>query len=56
VYATALAGGYLAAERVAALVDDSAAAKAAGDAARAVESVQHLQAVKAVGVVGRAAA
>jgi hypothetical protein len=54
VCATALAGGYLAAVPVAALVDDWAAAKAVDDAARAAESVQRLQVAEAAGVVERA--
>lgn len=54
-YATGLAGDYPAAVPVAALVDDRAAAKAAGVVARAVEPVQRSQAVEAVGVVVPAA-
>ena len=56
VYATVLAGDYPADVPVAALVDDWAAAKVAGDAARAVESVQCLPAAEVVGVVVPAAA
>jgi hypothetical protein len=54
VYAMASAGGYLAAEPAAALVDGWATAKAVDDAARVVESVQRLQVAEAVGVVERA--
>jgi hypothetical protein len=58
VYATALAGGYLAVEPVAALVDDWVAVNVAGDVAQAVESesVQCLSAAEAVDVVVPAAA
>ena len=55
-YATASAGGCPAAVPVAALVDDWAAAKVAGDAARTVESVQRLPAAEVVVVVVPAAA
>jgi hypothetical protein len=56
VYATVLAGDYPADVPVAALVDDWAAAKVAGDAARTVESVQRLPAAEVVVVVVPAAA
>lgn len=56
VYATALAGGYLAAVPVVVLSQCWAAAKAADGVVRAVESAQHLQAEVVVGDVVRAAA